>query len=663
MRATTRWLALTVAASALTAACARTGESEGIGDAAGSEWPVTGGDPGGMKYSRLALINRENVGQLQLAWTWATGEKEISATDSTKAARPGAFEATPLMINDTLFLSTPYNRVVALDASTGRELWSYDPGAYREGQPSNGTGFVHRGVATWANGGERRIFINSRWRLIALDAATGKPVPSFGTDGEVSLIAQLGRHVNKLHYTNTSPPVVYDDLVIVGNGVGDRLSYPDDPPGNVQAFDVRTGRKVWDFNTIPQEGEFGNESWEDGSWRTTGHTNVWAPFTLDTARGLVYLPVSTPSDDWYGGARKGDNLFAESIVCLDARTGKRKWHFQTVHHGLWDYDLPAPPNLVTIRPHGEPLDAVVAPTKTGFLFVFDRVTGEPVWPIEERPVPQSDVKGERTSPTQPFPTLPEPFATQGFTVDDVIDFTPELEAQALAALKQYRIGPMFTPPSLEGTVVMPGAIGGSGWGGGAFDPETGIYYVKATNSPALYKLIETPPSDTVDVRYMADLHLRLTPAPQAADGDEKRESGLHVPSEDLPIGKPPYGTLTAIDLNTGHRVWQITLGDTPRIRENPLLKGLKLPPLGVAGAPGGIVTRGGIVFIAGGGTTIYAIDKTTGATLWQEALGGRGYSNPMTYATSTGRQFVVIATGSGDEARLMAFALPSASRQ
>jgi quinoprotein glucose dehydrogenase len=652
-------------------ACARSGVAEATSDISPGEWAVTGGDPGGMKYSPLALINRENVGQLELAWSWATGEKAIEETDSTRAARPGAFEATPLMINDTLFLSTPYNRVVALDATSGRELWSFDPRAYAAGQPSNGTGFVHRGVASWSDGRERRIFINSRWRLIALDAATGKPIPSFGDGGEVSLIAQLARPVNQLHYTNTSPPVVYEDIVIVGNGVGDRLTYPNDPPGNVQAFDARTGRKVWDFNTIPQEGEYGNDTWEDGSWRTAGHTNVWAPFTVDTARGLVYLPVSTPSNDWYGGARKGNNLFAESLVCLDARTGKRKWHFQTVHHGLWDYDLPAPPNLVTIHPHGKPLDAVVAPTKMGFLFVFDRVTGEPVWPIEERPVPQSDAPGERTSPTQPFPTLPEPFATQGFTVSDVIDFTPELKAQALAALEEYRIGPLFTPPSLQGTVVMPGAIGGSGWGGGAFDPETGMYYVKATNSPALYKLVTREPSDTVDVRYMADLHLRLRPVRRVADGgtdgsaagdDPGAGRGLHVPSDDLPIGKPPYGTLTAIDLNTGRRKWQIALGDTPRIRNNPLLAGLNLPPLGVAGAPGGIVTRGGIVFIAGGGNTLYAIDKEDGSTLWEADLGGRGYSNPMTYTTSTGRQFVVIATGGGDDARLMAFTLRGAGK-
>lgn len=628
--------------------------------ARGQDWPVFGGDPGGMRYSTLTQIDRGNVDKLRIAWSWETGEVPIPKADSTKAARPGAFQATPLAIHDTLYLSTPFNRVVALDANTGRELWRYDPGAYRAGQPSNGTGFVHRGVATWSDGKERRIFMNSRWRLIALDAATGKPIPSFGTGGEVDLTAQLIWKVNKLHYTNTSPPVVYGNLVIVGNGVGDRLTYKNDPPGDVQAYDVRTGKRVWRFNPIPQAGEFGNDTWEDGSWRFTGHTNVWAPFTVDTARGLLYLPVSTPSDDWYGGRRKGNNLFAESIVCLNARTGQRVWHFQAVHHGLWDYDLPAPPNLITIKKDGRSLDAVAVPTKMGFLYVFDRVTGKPVWPIEERPVPASDVPGERASRTQPFPTRPAPFSKQGFSEADVIDFTPELKARALAILKQYRIGPLFTPPSLAGTVVMPGAIGGSGWGGGAFDPETGTLYVKATNSPALYKLFKpAAPSDTVDVQYMADLGLQLNVSPERP----KDTLQLHQPPEGLPINKPPYGTLTAIDLNTGDQRWQITLGDSPNVRNNPLLKGVRLPAqLGVAGAPGGMVTRGGLVFITGGGNTLYAIDKTTGKTLWRGELGTRGYANPMTYRTSAGRQFVLIATGSGAGAKLVAFALPLANQ-
>jgi quinoprotein glucose dehydrogenase len=618
------------------------------------DWPVYGGDPGGMKYSPLADINRGNVARLAPAWSWATGEQAIPQTDSTRAARPGNFQATPLMIGDVLYLSTPYAAVVALDANSGRELWRHDTRAWEAGQPSNGTGLVHRGVATWTDGRERRIFINSRWKLIALEARTGTAIPSFGTGGEVDLTADLIWPVKKIHYTNTSPPVVYGDLVIVGNGVGDRLVYENDPPGDVQAFDVRTGKRVWRFSPIPQRGEFGADTWEDDSWRRTGHTNVWAPFTVDVPRGLLYLPVGTPSNDWYGGSRKGDNLFAESIVCLDARTGRRVWHFQTVHHGLWDYDLPAPPNLITIRVGGRDVDAVAVPTKMGFVFVFDRVTGAPLWPIEERAVPASDVPGERAARTQPYPTRPAPFAQQGLGEADVVDFTPAIRALALAELRKYRFGPMYTPPSLQGTVVMPGSIGGSGWGGGAFDPETGMLYVKATNSPVLYTLRKTEArSDTVQAEYMVDLARSTLSVRTDALTDS-----LGLPRGGaLPLNKPPYGTLTAIDLGTGAHRWQVPVGDNAGVRNHPLLKGLNLPPLGVAGAPGPIVTRGGLVFLTGGGSTLYAIDKTTGATLWEHPLGRAGYAVPMTYRTSQGRQFVVIATGAGGNAVLMAFAL------
>lgn len=621
------------------------------GAQAGNEWPAWGGDLAATKYSTLADLNRGNVNQLTKAWEWATGE----TPNTEPRTRPGNFQATPLMIGDTLFLSTSYNRVVALDANTGQPLWSYDPKAYLAGQPPNGTGFVHRGVATWSDGRQRRIFMNSRWRLIALDASTGKPIHDFGDTGVVDLtkdLARNGKAVNKLHYTETSPPVVWRNLVIVGNGVADKLIYPNDPPGDVQAFDVKSGKRVWSFSPVPRRADDdGAETWQDNSWKTTGHANVWAPFSVDDRRGLVYLPVSTPSNDWYGGARKGNDLYAESIVCLDARNGHRVWYFQTVHHGLWDYDLPAAPVLGTVTVGGRRRDIVAVPTKTGFLFVFDRVNGTPIWPIQERAVPASDVPGEQAAQSQPVPSLPAAFAKQGFSFNDLVNFTPEIEARALETIKDYRVGPLFTPPSVDGTIVMPGAIGGAGWGGGAFDPSTGTIYIKATNQPALYKIIRPVRSDTLDADYTADLSaqsLRVVMPP--------RDSGQRLPP--LPINKPPYGTLVAIDLNTGATKWNVTLGDTPGIRNHPLLKNLNLPPVGVAGAPGPIVTAGGLIFVTGGGATLYAIDVQNGATLWSADLGQNGYAVPMTYRTKAGKQFVVIATGGATGAKLVAFSLP-----
>ncbi len=384
----------------------------------------TAATPAAARYSTLTGITRENVAQLKVAWEWKPGEEAKKEFGTF----PGAFQNTPIMIEGVLYVSTPYNRVVALEAATGKEIWAFDPKSYEAGQPASGQGFVHRGVAAWRDCGALRIFLNTRHRLICLDAKTGTPVASFGKEGEIDLAEGLLWPIERNHYSNTSPPVVYRDLVILGSGVGDRLMYKNDPPGDVRAFDARTGKQVWTFHTIPQPGEFGHETWQNDAWKFTGHTNVWPPFTLDAERGLVYLPVSTPSNDYYGGRRLGSNLFAESLVCLDARTGRRKWHYQIVHHGLWDYDPASPPNLVTIRVNGKRIDAVVQLTKQGFAFVFDRVTGMPVWPIEERPVPQSDVPGEQSSPTQPFPTQPPPFTPQGTSLDDAFDLTPELKA-------------------------------------------------------------------------------------------------------------------------------------------------------------------------------------------------------------------------------------------
>ena len=466
-------------------------------DRASGEWKTYGGDPGAMKFSPLAQITRDNVHLLRPVWEWRTGERP----DSVSHAHPGLFEATPLMIGDTLFLSTPYNQVVALDGPTGRELWRYDPKAYAAGQPPNGMGFVHRGVASWSDGKSRRIFLNSRWRLIALDAATGT------ADSFV-----WKRRRNRPHLrpdpSRQSPPLhqyLSAGRLAEPGHPGQWRSRPanlsGDPPGDVQAFDVRTGQRVWRWSPIPRDGEYGVDTWETGAWKRVGHTNVWAPFTVDTARGMVFLPVSTPSNDYYGGARTGNNLFAESIVALDAATGRRLWHFQTVHHGLWDYDPPAPPLLATVQRNGKTADLVAMPGKTGFLYVFDRVSGKPVWPIEERSVTASDVPGEHAAATQPVPTWPKPFSRQGITEADLLDFTPELKAMALAAVTGHRLGGLFTPPSLEGTVALPGVIGGSGWGGGAFDPLTGIFYVKANNSPALLQLAHPIRSAINDAEY------------------------------------------------------------------------------------------------------------------------------------------------------------------
>ncbi len=602
--------------------------------------PQYGGDAGGARYSALADIHRGNVARLQLAWRWETGERPLSEFGTA----PGAFEATPVVIDGVMYLSTPYNRVVALDAATGRERWSYDPGAYREGQVPNGTGFVHRGVAVWRDrrSGALRVLMNSRHRLIELDAATGRPVPQFGNGGEVDLLEGLAWPVNPRHYTNTSPPVVYRDLVIVGNGVADKLIYKQDPPGDVRAYDARTGRRVWSFHTVPRDGEFGADTWGGGSNRYTGHTNVWAPMTLDERRGLLYLPVSTPSNDYYGANRPGANLFADSLVCLDAATGVRRWHYQLVHHGLWDYDMPAPPLLVQLTLHGRRVDAVVQLTKQGFVFVFDRVTGAPLYPIEERPVPASDVPGEAAWPTQPVSTGLPALVPQGVSLDDATDLTPALHEEALAVLRRLRLGPLFTPPSVGGTLMRPGVLGGADWGGGAFDPQTGVLYVKVNDDPTLIY------PDFTD----ADGH-----APESGPNDAGEVSlFLH---HRIPILKPPYAYLDAVDLNAGRMLWQVPFGDNPAVRRHAALKAAHLPDaLGAVGTAGTLVTRGGVVFVGGGDAAFHAVDARTGTALWTYPTGDqRTAGSPMTYRVA-GRQYVVIAVGGpGPGATLLAFSL------
>jgi quinoprotein glucose dehydrogenase len=618
-------------------------------------WPAYAGDAGSLRYSPVADITPANVAALEPVWRWETGEIEREAEETGERVRPGKFEATPLAFGDTLFLSTPFNRVVALDGRTGREFWSFDPKASRWGQISDDrAGFVHRGVASWAGNGTRRILLASRWSLHSLDAGTGRPDTSFGNQGAVDLAKGLRWPVNRLHIGSTSPPVVWRNVVIVGNAIGDRIIQEQDPPGDVQAFDVRTGARLWRWEPIPQQPGAARDSWENGSASRTGHGNVWAPFSVDSASGLVYLPVSAASNDYYGGNRLGDNLYTQSLVCLDAATGVQRWARQLVHHDLWDYDPASPPALVSIVVQGRRVDAVVMAGKTGFLYAFNRYTGVPLWPMAEQPVLPSDVPGERAALTQPFPSWPRPFARQGFSPNDVVDYTDEMRAAGTSVLAAVRSGPMFAPPSVQGTVQMPGWIGGAGWGSTAIDPVRQLAFIKATNLPVLARVVPTGDArryatDTAQIDPGSPLTIEL-PDPRWWWPRKARPLTL-------PISKAPYGTLTAIDLTTGEHRWSIVLGDTPAIRQHPALRALKLPPLGVAGAPGGVATASGLVFITGGGAELYAIDAESGAVRWSHALGQMGYSNPMVFRATNGRTYVVVATGDGRGASLRAFSL------
>ena len=637
----------------LSAAIAGAQEPDGM-----IEWPYVGSEQEHTKYSMAEEIMVANVGELEIVWQWEPNEKPLEEYGT----RPGPFQATPIMIGNVLYFSTMYTRVAALDAETGTKLWTFDPGAYEGGPKGAGPrGFKHRGIGWWSNGADARIFLNSRDRLYAIDAATGEPDPGFGESGSVVLTEGHGRAVTRYEFDQTSPPVVFEDLVIVGSRIPDRLQREFDPPGTVQAFDARTGERRWVFFTIPQSSDdFGADTWQDGSWRYTGHANVWGLMSLDAERGLLYVPTSTPSSDYWGGRRLGANLFAESLVCLDARTGERRWHFQTVHHGVWDYDLAAAPNLVTITVDGREIDAVAQVSKHGFTYVFDRVTGEPVWPIEERAVDTTtDVPGEVLHPTQPFPTKPPPFSRQGVSLEDANNLTPEIHALAVEEMRRFRLGPLFTPPSLRGTLQRPGASGGANWGGAAFDPETGLLYVRTSEDADTNQLCANAGNDPeVDVEYSNNcpygaslLMFREVDGPGAAETPQSRLGPI-------PLIKPPYAHLVAIDLDAGEIAWKVPFGEgSEEIRKHPLLRGVELPErLGTRGNSGPMVTKGGLVFLGGGAPYLYVFDKATGAEVWRGATPFRTNGNPMTYQARSGRQFVVIATGAGPDAALVAFA-------
>jgi quinoprotein glucose dehydrogenase len=618
--------------------------TQDAGSTTGAEWRYHHGDAGGTRYSPLDRIHAGNVDQLRVAWSW----------DSDGAVEPTELrnQSTPLMIGGVLYFTSGNQRaVIAADARTGHTLWTWqlDEAERLRIAPRRGSG---RGVSYWSEGDDARIFVvTPGFHLAALDARTGVPIISFGVGGVVDLKAQLGVDLDPgtAVIGNSSPPTIFDDVVIVGPALAVGLRPPSkkNVPGRILAIDARTGALRWRFNTIPGPGEAGNETWENGSWEYTGNAGAWAPMSLDTQRGLLYVPVEAATGDYYGGHRPGDNLFSTSLVCLDARTGRRVWHFQLIHHEIWDRDIPTAPILADITVDGRRVEAVAQITKQAWTYVFDRVTGEPVWPIVETPVPQSDVIGERTSATQPVPSRPAPFDRQGFTLDDLIDFSPALRAEAIEAVRGFRLSQPFTPPSLaeapdstRGTLHLPGTLGGANWEHGAFDPETATLYVGSTTSPSV---------------------LALDPDPDRSDMDYVMVSGALPRVQGLPIVKPPYSRITAIDLNTGEHRWMVPNGRTPeRIREHTALAGLDIPPTGSFSRPLLLATK--TLLFAGegvGGEAVFrALDKATGRTVWEIETPAAVITQPMTWLLD-GTQYIafwVAGTGLGEEripARLM----------
>ena len=678
-------------------------------------WSVYKADAGSSSYSALTQINRDNVKDLTPAWTFMPN-------DAPEGAHFGKAECNPIVVNDVLYATSVRHWVYALEAGTGKKLWSFDPFDGARG------GGMYRGVTYWEDGDDKRILLTAGKFLLALNADTGKPIPSFGENGKVSLDLMPDDQPEGW-VVPTSPGMVFGDLLILGSEVSELYGAA---PGYVRAFNIRTGALAWTFHTIPHPGEAGYETWPPDAWKYVGGANNWAGMSLDEKRGIVFLPLGSPTYDYYGADRKGQNLFGNCIVALDAKTGKRLWHFQTVHHDLWDYDLPAPPNLVTIEKDGKSIDAIAQTSKTGFVYVLNRETGEPVFPIEERKVPVSTIPGEETWPTQPFPTKPAPYARHTLTEADLTDRSPQARDSALALFRSLRYEGMFTPPDLRGTFMFPGSRGGSEWGGAAYDPSTGWLYVNSNESPEIaqikkIKKNESSPNGsffglgrTLYMNYCSTCHGtdrkgrepnfpslrnigerlsqeavlnkiktgggRMPAFASVVKGHEEeiiaflfeikkneypKQSALPQDTTSVylnltaysdfegpdgyPAIKPPWGTLNAINLNTGEYAWKITLGNFPEVQTPGG------PPTGTDSWGGPMVTGGGLVFIAGTRDKKFrAFDKTTGAILWETTLPGNGFATPSTY-TSGGKQFVVISvTGEKDEpgGRIMAFALP-----
>ena len=618
------------------------------------EWHAFGRDGANSKYSPLDQITADNFGELEIAWTWDSLSQAVVA--ERENIRPSAFMSSPLMANGLVYVSTALGQAAALDAGTGELVWSYDPRIYEYMERPPNMGWRHRGLTYWddpESDDARIFFANHDLKLVALDARTGAVYPEFGENGFVDLTQGYEREVDTTRMTYSSPVAVAGDTIIVGSIVQDtNIRLREAPPGHVRAYDARTGAMKWIFRTIPQGDDFGVDSWGNESWRYSGHSNVWSYMAVDEELGYVYLPTGTPSNDWYGGMRPGNNLFAESIVAVDIETGQRVWHFQAIHHGLWDWDFPTGPNLLDITVDGRDIPAIAQVSKQAFTYVFDRSSGEPVWPIEERPVPQGNVPGEWYSPTQPFPTRPPPFDRQGMTIDDVIDFTPELRAEALEMIEgRAQFGPIFSPPVLRGDqlpyIQSPGAGGGANWQGSAVDLETGRLFVSSSTTQILADLIKYDPPATIG--YFTD--------PWGV--------GISGP-QGLPIGKPPYKRVTAIDLNRGEHAWVEPHGDGPR--NHPALVDLNLGPLGGGGgiSSGPLVTPTLLIMNHGGrgyedvnqsSRTVSAYDKASGEHLGSVDLPVVPAGNPVTYEHE-GQQYLVIAGGTGDEAQLLALTVP-----
>ena len=653
------------------------------GAPANGEWPTYGGDLGSTKYSPLDQIDTTNFSDLEIAWRWQSADAYVSMStpdggewrassdvifealnqDDPDRWRDGQspytnnLKATPLMVGGRLFINMPTSQGAAIDAATGETLWVYNPKTYEVGTTTMTARWNQRGVAYWSDGTAERIFWGtSNGYLVCVEAAIGRPCADFGENGHLDLTRDLPRAnrgdrdwLNALLYSVQSPPLVVGDTIITPSSISSYNITREAPPGWMRGFDVQSGRTKWTFHTIPQGDEYGNDTWGGDSWRVTGKVGVWSMMSADPDLGIVYLPTNTPAPDYYGGHRPGENLFAESVVALNIETGQREWHFQAVHHGLWDYDFPAAPNLIDIEVDGRPVKALAQVSKQGFLYVFDRVTGEPIWPIEERSVPtDTDIPGEQVWPTQPFPTRPAPFEYQGATIDDLVDFTPAIRQMALDAVEDFRLGPLFTPQSLRGTIQRPSAGGGANWSGAGVDPETGLLFVPSVNAYSVRNYREPEPGEGATLNII-----------------EARGRGTRTPTmpQGLPLFKPPYSRMTAVDLNTGDHVWMQPLGAGERVRSHPMLRDLDLPSLGGDGSRSGpLVTPTMLIYAlttggTAGGPRLIAVDKSNGEELASVDIPRGAIGTPMTYLLD-GRQYIALTVGGSPVPELIALALP-----